>query len=333
MGSIVDEFAATHSSQFGGDTLANRRAIARAGPAARGSDDLDAPEPDIRVDEALAAALVAAQHPDLTGPISRLANGWDNVMFRLGDRHVVRLPRRSIAAGLVLHEQRWLPGIAERVHAPVPAPVRIGRPAPELGFDFPWSILPWFDGDSAADSSPAARAAAAPALAAFVTELGVPAPLDAPVNEYRGVPLATRDAAVQARFERGLPGGEALRAVWQRALAAPAWSGPPVWLHGDLHPANLVLDASAGLSAVIDFGDVCAGDPACDLATAWVTFDGAARAVFRAEVDERRATDAAMWDRARGWALVLGSAIVDTIGTEGRLGAVGVHALREVLVD
>lgn len=293
----------------------------------------DAPEPDIHVDEALAEALVAAQHADLAAPITRLANGWDNVMFRLGEHHVVRLPRRSIAAGLVLHEQRWLPGIAERVHVPVPAPVRIGRAAPELGFDFPWSILPWFDGVCAADVPVAARAASASALAEFVVELGVPAPLDAPSNEYRGVPLAHRDEVVRARFERGLANGDALRAVWHRALAAPEWSGPPVWLHGDLHPANLVLEPSGGLAAVVDFGDICAGDPACDLATAWLTFDSRARAVFRAEVDEHRATDAATWQRARGWAIVLGSAIVDTIGTEGRLGAVGVHALEQVLAD
>ena len=116
-------------------------------------------------------------------------------------------------------------------------------------------------------------------------------------------------------------------------LAAPEWSGPPVWVHGDLHPANLVLAASGDLAAVVDFGDVCAGDPACDAATAWLTFDAPARAVVRAELGRLRETDATMRDRARAWALVLGSAIVDTIGTGGRLGRVGVHALDAVLLD
>ena len=305
----------------------------------------DAPEPDILVDERLARELVAAQHPDLVAPIVLVANGWDNAMFRLGEHHLVRLPRRTVAADLVLHEQRWLPSIADRVSVPVPVPVRIGRPSPELGFDFPWSILPWFDGVSAADAEPAARAAAAVPLARFVAELGVPGPADAPLNPYRGVPLAEREEVVIGRLERGLAVTnpekiEALRAVWNRGLAAPGWSGPPVWLHGDLHPANLVLAApstssgsAGGLAAVVDFGDVCAGDPACDLATAWLSFDAPGRAVFRAEVDRLRETDAAMWDRARAWALVLGSAIVDTIGTGGRLGRVGVHALDAVLAD
>lgn len=298
----------------------------------------DAPEPDILVDERLARDLVAAQHPDLAGPVVLLANGWDNMMFRLGEHHLVRLPRRTVAAGLMLHEQRWLPSIADRVSVPVPAPVRIGRPAPELGFDFPWSILPWFDGVSAADVEPAARAGAASSLANFVAELGVVAPTEAPVNAYRGVPLAERDEVVRGRLGRGLAGThpekiEALRAVWNRGLAAPEWSGPPVWVHGDLHPANLVLAASGDLAAVVDFGDVCAGDPACDLATAWLAFDASTRAVFRAELGRLRETDAAMWDRARAWALVLGSAIVDTVGTGGRLGRVGVHALDAVLLD
>jgi aminoglycoside phosphotransferase (APT) family kinase protein len=294
----------------------------------------DAPPADLHVDEALVGWLVAAQHPDLAGPVRLVANGWDNAMFRLGERHVVRLPRRSGAAGLVLHEQRWLPELARLVPVPVPEPVRIGRPAPELGYDFPWSILPWFDGVCAADVAPAARATAAPALAAFVAALGVPAPTDAPVNPYRGVPLAARDDAVRERLARGrLSESERLQDVWERALAAPEWGGADVWLHGDLHPANLVLGASGDLDAVVDFGDLCAGDPACDLATAWLTFDAPARALFRREIELLGALDQATWDRARGWALVLGSSIVDIVGVEGRLGRVGVHALEQVLAD
>ncbi|MFB6869029.1 aminoglycoside phosphotransferase family protein [Agromyces sp. NPDC056389] len=332
MGSIVDDIGRSHSTNSG----AVRWAVERGGETGVGTMT-DAPEPDIVVDEALAEALVASQHPDLAGRVVLVANGWDNAMFRLGEHHLVRLPRRTIAADLVLHEQRWLPSIAERVSVPVPAPERIGRPAPELGFDFPWSILPWFDGVSAADVEPSARAGAATPLAAFVAELGVSAPAEAPRNPYRGVPLAERDEVVRGRLERGLAVRperiEALRAVWDRGMAAAEWSGPPVWLHGDLHPANLVLAASGRLAAVVDFGDVCAGDPACDLATAWLGFDALDRAVFRTEVDRLRETDAAMWDRARAWALVLGSAIVDTIGTGGRLGRVGVQALDAVLVD
>lgn len=79
-------------------------------------------------------------------------------------------------------------------------------------------------------------------------------------------------------------------------------------MHGDLHPFNLLVDSSGGvdrLSAVIDFGDVTAGDPAVDLATAWLTLDRPGRRAFRVRVAAPEAT----WLRARGWVVALASAL------------------------
>ena len=150
-----------------------------------------------------------------------------------------------------------------------------------------------------------------------------------PSNPVRGVPLAERAPAVEARFDSGLlPEAGRLRAVWAAARAAPRWAGPALWLHGDLHPANL-LQRGGRLTAVIDFGDVTAGDPATDLATAWLTFGPAARARLRVLVHP----DAATWSRARGWALCMaGAMLVDsepgTVTTR-----IGRAALAEVLLD
>ncbi|MDQ2661788.1 MAG: aminoglycoside phosphotransferase family protein [Actinomycetota bacterium] len=301
----------------------------------------DAPAPDFHVDAALVARLVAAQHPDLAAPIRLVANGWDNAIFRLGDRYAVRMPRRALAVALTRNEQRWLPRLAPRLPVPIPAPVRVGEPAPELGYDAPWSIVPWFDGVSAIEFDAATRGVAVNGLAAFVAELSVPAPPDAPTNPFRGVPLAARDADVRARLESGrVPGAAQLAGVWERALAASAWSGPKIWLHGDLHPANLLLAASSAdsgsagaLTAVVDFGDVTAGDPATDLATAWLTFDARSRRIFREEIERRRGVDEATWDRARGWALVLASAVVAQAGTSSAFGRMGAFALEQVLLD
>jgi hypothetical protein len=91
--------------------------------------------------------------------------------------------------------------------------------------------------------------------------------------------------------------------------------------------------SSRELLAVLDFGDLTAGDPATDLAAAWLVFDPIGRAAFRDRVERLRATDAADWARARGWALAIGSAIVDTVGTAGPIGRVGAHALEQVLLD
>jgi aminoglycoside phosphotransferase (APT) family kinase protein len=87
-------------------------------------------------------------------------------------------------------------------------------------------------------------------------------------------------------------------AQWEAALAAPAWDGPPCWLHGDLHGANLLVRDGA-LAGVLDFGCLGAGDPACDLSPAWTVFAGAGRAAFRGAAG----MDAAAWARGRGWAL------------------------------
>lgn len=294
----------------------------------------DAPPPDLHVDEELAARLVAAQHPDLAGRVRLVANGWDNAVFRLGEARAIRMPRRTIAISLARNEQRWLPELAARLPVPIPAPLRIGEPAPELGYDAPWSIVPWLDGTNAVGFEPGRRRPAAVALAAFVAELGRAAPPDAPHNPYRGVALADRDEAVRARLTSGrVPDAARLASVWERALAASAWAGPNVWVHGDLHPANLLLSPAGGLAAVVDFGDMTAGDPATDLATAWLTFDRDARRVFRTEVDRRRGVDAAAWDRARGWALGIGSAMVEQAGTSSEFGRAGAHALEHVLLD
>jgi aminoglycoside phosphotransferase (APT) family kinase protein len=86
--------------------------------------------------------------------------------------------------------------------------------------------------------------------------------------------------------------------VWEEALAAPEWDRPPVWVHGDLDARNLLV-RNGRLSAVLDFGCLAAGDPACDVMVAWKLLDADARDVFRAEL----AVDKATWSRSRGWAV------------------------------
>ncbi|MET0976070.1 MAG: aminoglycoside phosphotransferase family protein [Leifsonia sp.] len=291
---------------------------------------MDAPGADITVDAVLVERLVGEQHPDLAGPVVPVANGWDNAIFRLGDGLAVRMPRRRVAAELVEHEQRWLPALAPVLPVAIPVPVRVGLPTPD--YPWHWSIVPWFDGRAAAESTPAERHAAARPLAEFVHALAVPAPSDAPRNPFRGVPLAARDASIHARLASGrLPRSAELGVLWDRLSTVAPWSGRPLWVHGDLHPGNLVV--VPGGIAVIDFGDLTAGDPATDLATAWLSFDPAGRAAFRQRMEELREIDAATWQRARAWAMVLGSAIVDAVAGDGPIARVGRHALDQVLLE
>ncbi len=298
------------------------------------------PPAEVDLSPALVRALLTAQHPDLAGlPVRPAAHGWDNATFRLGDALAVRLPRREAAAHLVEHEQQWLPVLAALCPVPVPAPVRVGVPGPLFGWS--WSVVPWFDGRHAVDQPVADRTAWARDLAEALTALHVPAPAEAPVNPVRGGSLTGRAAALGERLDAGyldgvLPDARARAgALWRDALAAPAWPGPPVWLHGDPHPANLVAGGGA-LLALLDFGDLTGGDPACDLATAWLTFDDAGRAAFRARTDELvraggHPEDPGLWRRAAGWALVMASAMVTHGDDDPVIATIGRHALRGLL--
>jgi aminoglycoside phosphotransferase (APT) family kinase protein len=285
------------------------------------------PAADIAADVALVRVLLVEQHPDLAAlPLRLVANGWDNAVFRLGTDLAVRLPRRRVAAELVEHEQAVLPAIASRVPVAVPAPVRVGRPTAR--YPWSWSVVPWFEGRTVEEAGLRDDPTLAADLAAFLLALHVEAEPDAPRNPVRGGPLLDHPDGVERRLASGaVPDAERLRGVWATALAAPPWTAAPLLLHGDLHPANLI-ERGGRLVAVIDFGDVTGGDPATDLATAWLTFGPDARACFRAAMQP----DGATWTRARGWALVMATAMVGSSEPGSPIDRIGRAALSEVLL-
>src|SRR3954452_2077696 len=179
------------------------------------------PPATVEVSAAVVRSLIRDQRPDLAGrALLRVANGWDNATFRLGDDLAVRLPRRAEAVPLILHEQQYVSGVASRSPVAVPVPVHAGRPTPD--FPWPWSIVRWVDGAPAADVGPSLRGPAAEGLAAFLRSLHVPAGTDVPVNPFRGVPLLDRAVAVRERLwdRERYPRAAELRAVWAGACAA-----------------------------------------------------------------------------------------------------------------
>src|SRR5215472_3961786 len=229
----------------------------------------------------LIAELLREQHPDLAGlPLTFGARGWDNQLWRLGDDLAVRLPWVTQDADeLLLKEHTLLPAIAPGLPLPIPVPQRLGQPSER--FPRPWIVTTWVAGEPA-DRAPATRGAEADdTLAALLAALHQPAPDDAPVSRNRrGGPLANIGEGfarlLTETTDRGLISDPAVvREVWDDALAAPSWTGPALWLHADLHPANL-LTTDGNFCGVVDFGDMCAGDPACDLAACWMLLpDGA----------------------------------------------------------
>ncbi|HEV3014850.1 MAG TPA: aminoglycoside phosphotransferase family protein, partial [Actinomycetota bacterium] len=256
---------------------------------------------EVETDAALVRRLLAGQFPQWAGlPIDPVESyGTDHDIYRLGDHLAARLPRIGWATGQAATEARWLPRLAPQV--PLALPVQLARGHPAEGYPFDWSVYEWLPGRNA-NGTVGDLEQAAVDLAAFLRALRRVDTTGAHrrLPGARGGPVAESDEPVRrsvAELGDRVDGAAALRS-WQASLEAPAWDGPEVWVHGDLLPGNLLV-VEGRLSAVIDFGGLNVGDPACDLQPAWNLFAGPSRARFRDEL----AVDDASWLRGRGWAL------------------------------
>jgi aminoglycoside phosphotransferase (APT) family kinase protein len=283
-------------------------------------------------DAALVRRLLAAQLPQWADlPVALVDSyGTDHDVYRLGEHLAARLPRVAWAAGQAATEARWLPRLAP--HLPLRVPVPLARGLPGEGYPFEWSVVGWLPG-SDANGTLADLDRAALDLAAFVTALRGVDTAGAPPRPpgRRGGPLGEVDAQVRRSVtELGdrVDAAAVLR-LWDDALAAPAWGGAEVWVHGDLLPGNLIVDGGR-LSAVIDWGALAVGDPAADLQPAWVVFSGASRQRFRGALG----ADDASWRRGRGWSLFQAvSALPSYRQTNPDMVAQATRVLGELLSD
>ncbi|NGN65003.1 aminoglycoside phosphotransferase family protein [Streptomyces sp. A7024] len=274
---------------------------------------------EIEITAGLVHELLREQHPDLAGlAVREVVGGWGNQMWRLGDDLVVRVPRTADAPELLRKEQRWLPVLAPRLPLPVPRPVRIGEPSAR--FPKPWTVMTWVSGAPLDHSSISRGEHAAGALAGFLKALHVAAPEDAPIMADRGDHPRKCTPGFDHFFDAVVPDdlADGVRAVWDDAVAAPEWEGPPVWVHGDLHPANVVV-SDGTLAGVIDFDAIFAGDPAWDLAAAWIVLPDGAAAPFFAAYGQ---ADEGTIRRARGLA-ALKSLFLMAMGQAGDRGLPG----------
>ena len=239
---------------------------------------------EIDVDVGLVRRLLETQLPQWAElELARVEpSGTDNAIFRLGDAMSVRLPRIGWAAGQPELEHAWLPRLAPHLPLPVPEPLALGEPGE--GYPYPWAVHSWLPGAIDLDAAPDAAA-----LARFVAALHEIDTAGAP-EAGRGRPLAAQRGAEDAIEAYGCT------AVWEEALAAPAWDGPPVWIHGDLDRRNVLLDGGR-ISGVIDFSCMGIGDPAHDVGAAWRVLGADARGTFLDALHVDEATVA----RAKGW--------------------------------
>lgn len=286
------------------------------------------------IDQNLVRHLVATQFPlwkDL--PIQPVAPcGWDNKTFRLGKHMLIRMPSAADYALQVEKEHKWLPKLAPFLPLPIPAPLAIGEPA--AGYSWKWSIYNWLEGETAASSQIANLNDFATSLAQFLTALqcidAKAGPLAGLHSFYRGGALATYDAEVKqsTAILKSKIDVDSVTEIWETALAT-TWQGLPVWVHGDISAGNLLVQ-KGNLSAVIDFGQLAVGDPACDLVIAWTLFRDESRKVFQKYLS----LDSETWARGRAWALW--KAMVVAAGLKNPNNAESTQCLRiidEVITD
>jgi aminoglycoside phosphotransferase (APT) family kinase protein len=257
------------------------------------------------IDEILVKRLIACQFPEWKDlPIQSVAlQGWDNRTFRLGDQMLVRLPSAEEYVRQVQKEQKWLPLLAPYLPLSIPVPIAIGQPGE--GYPWNWSIYQWLEGESAnlvkldeEDLSEIARE-----LSLFLKKFhefdaeGAPAP--GLHNWWRAAHTSVYDVETRSLIQKLSPQIDAVSALalWEKAISSK-WNKDPVWVHGDMSSGNILLK-DRKLTAVIDFGCMGIGDPACDLTSAWTFFKNESREAFKKGMD----LDEETWERARGWAL------------------------------
>lgn len=255
---------------------------------------------EVQVDEALVHRLLAVQMPRFAHLPLAMVEPWgtDNGIWRLGDDLVVRVPRIRWARDQPGREARWLPYLAPHLPVAIPEPVALGEPGE--GYPYRWAVHRWLDGTSAALERIDDPIGFAIDLAEVVRRLQIVPADDAPEARGRARPLRDYDEATRWAIDNAssLINAPAALVAWQDALAAPAYDGTPVWVHGDLEGNCLVRDGR--LSGIVDWGSTCAGDPAVDVQVVWSPlFTDASRRAFLHALD----VDDAAVARSRGAAI------------------------------
>jgi aminoglycoside phosphotransferase (APT) family kinase protein len=253
------------------------------------------------IDEPLVRRLLRAQFPMWAELPLRLLEpqGTDHTIYRLGEELVVRLPIREHSTKQALREAVSVPFLAPQVPFELPLPVATGEPG--QGYPWNWTIVRWIDGEHATRDNLDLEQAALD-LAQFIRALEACDPScghkPGRSTAWRGMPLSVWDGQLDswiAKLEKTESIARAI-AILDEARAAPEWSGPPVWLHGDLS-GNLIA-RNGRIVGVIDSG-YSVGDPACDLMPGWTLFRGRTRERFFAETG----LDEATITRSRGWTI------------------------------
>ncbi len=290
------------------------------------------PPAEVDISPALIQQLLREQFPEhAEKDIWYLSAGWDNDMYRVGNELMVRIPRRFIAVELIENEQRYLPLLRSRIDSRINMPVPISNGQPSDIFPWPWTILKWQEGKMAFQSAPLSNQIEP--LADFLQQLHQPAPPDVPQSEVRGIPLKEREASYSQQLDLLKKSSNLITPnvtkIWNEAVNTKV-PKERKWMHGDLHPRN-VLVHQGRINALIDWGDLNAGDVATDLSCVWMLFE---QQEDRKRFFDYYTTDKATIKRALGWAIVFGAIFLEVgLGNRPEYHQVGKQTLERVHAD
>lgn len=256
------------------------------------------------INPTLVNAIISCQFPEyshlaVTKPKKQ---GHDNHTFKLGKTMIVRLPTQQSYSQAVNKEQRFLPVLAPHLKTRIPKPVRLGMPSNLYPYHF--SIYEWIPGKSldVVNMCDQDKERLSLNMVEFLQELQdivVSGPSPGQHNWWRGghISIYEKDAKKQFSQLSGMIDANKATQLWDAACKTK-WSKRPVWIHGDLSAGNILIQKNK-LCAVIDFGCMGVGDPACDFGVAWTLFNGKAREVF---ISKSGINDD-VWLRAKAWIL------------------------------
>jgi aminoglycoside phosphotransferase (APT) family kinase protein len=251
----------------------------------------------------IAENLISDQFPEWQNlPITPVKNsGWDNYSYRLGNDLLLRFPSHNAYISSVKKEQYWLPKLAKELTIQIPTPVATGRP--NRDYPYPWSIYQWIPGEIFDPSRTNSLNEFATDLALFLKSFEAidakNGPQPSEENFYRGGDLSkyTEQTHQAINMLDNKIDTQKAYDIWDVAINNPC-EQKPVWVHGDMSMGNILVK-DGKLTAIIDFGQMCVGDPACDLVPYWTLFDSKQAELFKQTVN----LDTKTWQRARGWAL------------------------------
>lgn len=228
-------------------------------------------------------------------------SGHDNRTFHLGDDMSIRMPSGKAYSKQIEKEVKWLPLFKENISFNVSTPIAVGRKSQY--YPYLWSINKWIDGETVTYENVDNLNEFARDLARFLKELQSIDASEGPIagahNFYRGGDLKVYDRETRVTLEnlKDVFEKDKLEKIWNEAVSTE-YKEEPLWIHGDVAVGNLLVK-DGKLNAVIDFGILGTGDPACDYVMSWTFFNYESRLIFK----EALKCDEDTWNRAKGWAL------------------------------